>query len=118
MQTSLISTMSRHRCRATYRLTLQSTSRVEDRYVYLRSGRIFLLTELDEATGKAKGRRVAHQRVVGLLNGLDMTDVLIFRVETKRACREEEVIDPSKVLGKVVVVGEYGSVVLWSMLRL
>ncbi len=116
LQTSLLATMIGHRCKPTYMLTLRNTLRVEDRYVYLSDGRIFLLTEVDGVG--AKGRRVPHQRVGGLLHGLDFADVLVFRVDTDRIVRLEEAIEPGKVMGKVVVVDGYASVVLWPMLRL
>ncbi len=118
LQTSLIATMVGHKCKPTYRLKVKVTSKVDDRYIYLSDGRIFLLTEIDEGGGRVLGRRVPHQRVCGLVDGLDFADVLVFRVETARICRQEETIDPGKVLGKVLVVGSYGSVILWSMLHL
>ncbi len=118
LQTSLISTMMGHRCKPAYRLKVKATSRVDDRYVYLNDGRIFLLTDIDEDDGLVRGRRVAHQRVFGLLDGLDMSDVLIFRVEANRISRLDERLDPASVLGNVVLVNGYGSVILWSMLRL
>ena len=118
LQTSLISTMVGHRCKPVYRLKVHVTSKVDDRYLYLSDGTIFLLTDVDEEHGQARGRRVAHQRVCGLLDGLDLSDVLVFRVETARLGWTEETIEPSKVLGKVVIVGNYGSVILWPMLRM
>ncbi len=116
LQTSLLSTMIGHRCKPTYLLRSRVTSRVEDRYVYLNDGRMYMLTDVDGVG--AKGRRVPNQRVAGLLHGLDFSDVLVFRVETDRIWRLEEAIDPSTVMGNVVVVDGYASVVLWSMLRL
>ncbi len=116
LQTSLLSTMIGHRCKPTYLLTTRTTSRVEDRYVYLKDGRIFLLTEVDGVG--AKGRRVPHQGVGGLVHGLDFADALVFRVDTNRTLRIEEPIDPGLVVGKVVLVDGYASVVLWSMLRM
>ena len=115
LQSTMLSQMAGHSCRRARSLTLISTKKTEDRYVYLADKRIYLLTNLDEIP--IRGRRVPAHRTPGLLPGLDFCDVLVFRLETNRISPDEECLAASEVLGKVVVAGEYGSVILWEMLE-
>ncbi len=111
--TSLFANLTGHHCKPTRRLSLASTSRVEERFVFLRNEKIYMLTHLDERN--VLGRRVPHQRVCGLLDGLDFSDVGVYRVDLARTSDREEAIKANDVVGKVVIVGEYGSVMFWTM---
>ncbi len=106
----------KHSCKRPRFLSLSSTERVEDRFVYLKDGRVMKVTNLD---GTVRAVQLPTQRAVGLLPGLDFSDVLIFRVDLTRLSSVESELDPSTVLGKCVITESgYCSVFLWSMLSM
>ncbi len=108
---SLLALMSGHHCVRPRIVTITSTSRLEDRFIYTRDGRIMKLTHLGD--NELRGVAVPMLRVTGLVRGLDFSDVLVYRVDGNG--HTESTIQPSDVIGKVVVSGAYASVVLWPM---
>ncbi len=114
---SLLANLDGHKCKPPRKLSLQCTSRVDERFVYLRDESIFKLTHLED--GEVRGLRVPSQRVCGLLPGLDFSDVGVYRVDTTNLMpHSEKSIDPNDVAGKVVIVDGYASVMFWSMFTL
>ncbi len=108
--------MTGHRCRRKKELTLTQTKRVNDRYLYLKDGRILLATNLDGNV--VRGRLVPKMPTRGLIRGLDFADVLCFYVDLDNVGPDDQRAEPTDVLGKCVVVLGLASVVTWSMNRL
>ena len=114
--TCMLANLTGHRCKPANKLSLQTTARVEERFVFLRDERIVMLTHLDEV--EVRGRNVPYQRVFGLLPGLDFSDVGVFKVYLQAMEDDDEEIDPKQAAGKVVIVDDYASVMFWSMFGL
>ena len=115
LTTGNLAHMTGHRCTKKKELTLTNTKSVDDRYVYLKDGRILCLTDLEDNV--VRGRVVPNQPARGLLRGVDFGEVLCFRVEPD-ALEDEVVAKPSDVAGKCVILLGYCSVMTWDMLRL
>ncbi len=113
---TMLAKKSKHSCKPPRFLSMQCTERVDDRYVYLKTGVIMQLTHL--STNAVRGVRVPHQRAVGLLRGVDFSDVLVYRVDLRNVSNVHSDIDPSDVLGLCVLCQGYCTVVTWPMLSM
>ncbi len=104
-----------HACFRRRQITEKNSAKVEDRYVYLKEGKVVFVTNLlDHSLFRARVVPT-HSGVRGLLPGVDFTDVLVFKIEPDRL-GEEVTARASDVLGKCVVCYEYCSVMTWSMM--
>ncbi len=92
------------------------TKSVNDRYLYLRDGRILLATDL--SPNEVRGRLVPTLSSRGFVRGLNFADVLCFGVDLEDLGPDDQRVPPADVVGKCVVVRGVASVVTWNMNRL
>ncbi len=116
LESLLLAQASGHSCAQKRKVQMRVTSKVDDRHVYLKDGRIVLLTEMP-STGMISGRRVPTKRVPDLLEERDFSDVLVFRADPA-VLAESVTAQVSDVLGLVVFCQEFASVLTWSMLEM
>ena len=116
LTTCNLAQMTGHRCHRKKELTLMETKQVNDRFLYLKDGRIILATNL--SGGVVHGRVVPKMATRGLLRGLDFGDVLCFLVDLNDLGPDDQLAQPSDVVGKCVVVQSIASVFTWNMNRL
>ncbi len=107
---------SGHFCAKRRKVRMAVTSKIDDRYVYLRDGRMIVLTEVGPR-GRIVGRRVPLKNVDGVLEEGDLADVLVFRANAD-VSDESVTARASDVLGIVVFCDEFASVMTWSMLEM
>ena len=116
LESLFLAQASGHACAKKRKVQMRETSKVDDRYVYLKDGRIILLTEMPSAR-TIVGRRVPTKNVPNLLEERDFSDVLVFRAD-QAVLAESVTARVADVLGLVVFCQEFASVLTWSMLEM
>ncbi len=105
-----------HSCVKQRKVGMKSSSKIDDRFVFLKDGRIIVLTEVSPG-GKLAGRRVRTKNAPNLLEDVNLEDVLIFRADANDEA-EEVTAHVRDVLGKVVFCGGFASVITWTMMEM
>ncbi len=104
-----------HLCASERQLRMRNTKKTDDRHVYLRSRQIIQLSKLGEDT--VTGREVAVDPAYVPINGVNMNDVLAFRLSSGGGLGKELTVPLQDVLGQAVICDKYISVVTWNMLE-
>ncbi len=107
---------SGHSCLKRKKVGMKCTSKIDDRFVYLKDGRIIVLTKVCPG-GVILGRHVRTKNAPNLLEDADLADVLVFCADPNDL-GEEVAAHVRDVLGKVVFCQEFASVMTWSMLEM
>ena len=103
-----------HKCRNPKILRTRNTGKTDDRYVYLRSKELLLLSEVDEEG--ATGRVVPVQAAFVPVSGLNFNEVLAFKMAADGSLGEQRTVQMEDVAGQAVVCDKFISVVTWKML--
>ncbi len=117
MRNSLLATKYSHTCEKRRQVTGKRTSKTDDTYCYLLSGKIVRITS-DVTGGSFLATLVKVQPAFYALPGFDFNKVLAFKMDSQQNPHEDpEAYRVSDVVGKCVAVGDVLSVMPWNLLN-